>query len=106
MQVEFVKVEVLLPEIIIEKLRDELNSAGFLTVGNYDHVLSYSHVKGYWRPLDNSIPYKGKKGIVSFGEECKMEFRCKYKDIKRVISIIRSIHPYEEPIINVMPLIN
>ncbi|WP_099157098.1 divalent cation tolerance protein CutA [Virgibacillus ndiopensis] len=106
MEFEFVKVEVLLPKEYIEQLRDELNVIGILTVGNYDNVVSYSISKGYWRPLSESTPFNGNKGEISFGTECKMEFRCKYKQIEEVKNLIRSVHPYEEPIINVFPLLS
>lgn len=103
---EFVKVEVLLPEEYIENLRNELNNLGVLTVGNYDNVISYTFVKGYWRPMEGSTPFNGTKGEISFGIECKMEFRCLYKDIAEVRNVIKSIHPYEEPVINVIPLLD
>ncbi|WP_163530178.1 cytochrome C biogenesis protein [Halobacillus ihumii] len=100
-----VKIEVLLPEDFIKSLRDKLNDLGVLTVGDYDNVISYSESKGYWRPLKRSKPFKGIQGEISFGTECKMEFRCSYEDIEEVKHIIRTVHPYEEPIINVIPLL-
>ncbi|MDP7978199.1 divalent cation tolerance protein CutA [Bacillus sp. WLY-B-L8] len=39
------------------------------------------------------------------GTEYKMEFKCLYEKIEEVLSIIKSIHPYEEPVINVLPLL-
>lgn len=38
MNIKFVKVEVLLPEAYIERIRNELNKLGVLTVGNYENV--------------------------------------------------------------------
>lgn len=103
---KYVKVEVLLPEAYIEKVRDALNAIGVLRVGNYDHVISYSAVKGYWRPLEGATPFNGPVGEISFGTECKMEFNCLYQNIKDVENTIRSVHPYEEPVINVVSLLN
>lgn len=105
MYVKFVKVEVLLPEEYIETLRSRLNDIGVLTVGKYDHVISYSLVKGSWRPLEESKPFHGTIGEICFGTEYKMEFRCLYQNIEEVLSIIKNVHPYEEPIINVLPLL-
>ncbi|MDQ0159599.1 cytochrome C biogenesis protein [Alkalibacillus salilacus] len=106
MEYTYVKVEVLLPEDNIIKMRDSLNKMGVLTIGNYDNVISYSHVKGFWRPLTGAAPFDGSVNQISFGAECKMEFRCSYEDIKEVKNTIRQVHPYEEPVINVLPLID
>ncbi|MBP2080148.1 hypothetical protein J2Z64_004460 [Oceanobacillus polygoni] len=77
-----------------------------MTVGNYDNVLSYSVVKGYWRPLEEANPFNGSKGEISFGTECKMEFKCLMKNIDEVKELIKSTHPYEEPVINVIPILS
>ncbi|PLR76605.1 cytochrome C biogenesis protein [Bacillus sp. V3-13] len=105
MNFDYVKVEVLIPEEYIKKLRNELNEAGFLTVGLYDHVLSFSPVRGFWRPLEGAKPFAGSIGEISTGSECKVEFRCLFNQLKEVKAIIRSIHPYEHPIINAIPLL-
>lgn len=106
MEFKFVKIEVLLPEEYIEKVRDQLNDIGVLRVGNYDNVISYSHVNGYWRPLEEATPFRGTKGEISFGTECKMEFRCFKKNIEEVKKAIKNVHPYEEPVINVIPMLS
>lgn len=105
MDFEKCKVEVLIPENYIIPLRDKLNEAGILTVGKYDNVISYSEVKGYWRPLEGADPYDGVIGQVSSGQECKVEFRCRVQELATVKTMIKEIHPYEEPIINIFPLL-
>lgn len=105
MDFKYVKVEVLLPEEYIVRLRDKLNGLGVLTVGEYDNVVSYSETKGFWRPLKNAKPFNGTVGEISSGSECKMEFRCLYKNVEKVKNTIRSVHPYEEPVVNVLPLL-
>ncbi|WP_424955123.1 hypothetical protein [Jeotgalibacillus salarius] len=47
MNFDYVKLEVLLPEETIVPLRNRLNDAGILRIGAYDHVISYTHTKGY-----------------------------------------------------------
>ncbi|MFU0788504.1 cytochrome C biogenesis protein [Virgibacillus proomii] len=86
-------------------MRDKLNELGVLTIGNYDHVISYSHVNGYWRPLETAQPVHGTKHKINFGVECKMEFKCLYKYITKVNEIIKEYHPYEEPVIYIYPLL-
>ncbi|MCL1631979.1 hypothetical protein M3N64_08460 [Sporolactobacillus sp. CPB3-1] len=51
------KIEVFIPEDYIAPLRNRLNTLSILTVGNYDHVIPYSKVKGYWRPQKLSVQF-------------------------------------------------
>ncbi|EFI70287.1 hypothetical protein P9436_16500 [Lysinibacillus capsici] len=83
MDIKFVKFEVLLPEESIE------HKLGVLTVGHYDHVVSYTVTKGYWRPLNKAVPFNGKRGEIPFGTECNMEFKCLYAKINEVKKVIR-----------------
>lgn len=101
-----VKIEIFIPEEYIVKLRDELNKVDALRVGDYDNVFSITQVMGYWRPLEGSNPFSGKVGEISKGEECKMEIRCKSEYVKGALKVIKEIHPYEEPVINILPIIN
>jgi hypothetical protein len=102
---DFVKFEVNLPEKFIDEIRNALNEIGALTVGEYDHVISYSPVKGSWRPLEGSTPFNGSVGEVSFATEYKLEFRCPSKKMQEAKKIIEDIHPYEEPVVNIIPLL-
>lgn len=100
------KIEIYVPEEFIDVLRDELTSVGACKVGNYDAVTSYSLVKGTWRPLKESNPYSGQIDEICHGTEYKMEIRCDKNIAEKVIAVIKKVHPYETPLINVIPLIN
>lgn len=106
MEFEKVKIEIFVPEEYIIKLRQELNKVNACTVGDYDNVMSISNVRGYWRPLEGSNPFNGEIGKVCEGEECKVELVCKSEYVKNAIKIIKEIHPYEEPVINIIPIVN
>lgn len=106
MEFKEVKIEIFVPEEYITKLRDELNKANALKIGDYDNVISITKVKGYWRPLEGSNPFNGEVGQICKGEECKVELRCKREYVKNAIKVIKEIHPYEEPVINIIPIIN
>lgn len=71
-----------------------------------DHCVSVIQVSGYWRPLTGSNPYDGTIEEISYGQECKMEIRCKIDYVSNAINIIKKIHPYEEPLYNIIPLVN
>lgn len=100
------KIEIYVPEKYVEQIRDALNKIGACSVGNYDNVVAITQITGYWRPLEGSNPFDGEKGTISKGKECKMEIRCKHEFVKESIKKIKEIHPYEEPLINVIPILN
>lgn len=106
MEISQVKVETYVPKEYVEKIRDELNEIGACKVGNYDHVMSVLHVEGSWKPLKNSNPFNGEKEEINYGTECKMEVRCPFSKVEETVRVIKRIHPYEEPLINILPLLN
>lgn len=102
-----VKLECFIPEEYVGRLRDELNKNGVLTVdGLYDYCMAVSKVKGSWRPLAGSSPYAGETGKICEAEEAKIEFTCKKNLCRTAVQIISKVHPYEKPVINVIPLIS
>lgn len=101
------KIETFIPEEYVDKLRESLNAIGALSIGgNYDNCISVSKVTGYWRPLQGANPFKGNIGKVSSEEEYKVEFCCKSEVAEKAVETIKIVHPYEEPVINVIPLSN
>lgn len=105
-EIKEVKLEIYIPEEFVELLRDSLADIGLCRVGNYSHVISYQNTKGFWKPLENSNPYHGEKGEICAGSETKMEVRCPIEKVTDAMTVIRNIHPYEEPLINIVPLLN
>ena len=101
-----VKFEIYIPSSHVDKLRDAINNTGALTIGKYDNCISITEVTGYFRPLEGSKPYLGNENKLSIEKELKMEFRC-HKDLAiEVINVIKVVHPYEEPVYNIIPIIN
>jgi hypothetical protein len=43
---------------------------------------------------------------MEFIEEDKLEFICDIDNVKFVLSELRKVHPYEEPAIDIVPLID
>ncbi|MBU5254999.1 hypothetical protein [Tissierella praeacuta] len=106
MEIKEVKIEIYIPGEYVIELRDELNKSNACKVGDYDNCISVTNVRGYWRPLEGANPYNGQVGEICEGEECKVEARCKIEYVKKAIEAIRKIHPYEEPLFNIVPIIN
>ncbi|CCG56384.1 nitrogen regulatory protein PII [Brachyspira pilosicoli WesB] len=101
-----VKIEVYIPEEYRDKLREALNDIGVLGVGNYDNVMSVTKVTGYWRPLKNANPFDGEINKLSKASEDKIEFATDINNVENAVKVIKEVHPYEEPVINIIPLIN
>lgn len=101
-----VKLEIYLPREYVEPILEALHELGAGMVGNYDHVTSFSPVQGTWQPNEAANPYEGIQKELSYGNEYKLEVRCPYDLVKQAVSTIRQLHPYEEPLINILPLLN
>jgi hypothetical protein len=100
------KLEIFIPGEFLGKLQEAITRAGAGRVGSYDHCMSFYPVKGCWRPLEGSNPYLGKVGEVETGEEVKVEINCRHAYVAEVLRAIREVHPYETPLVNIIPLAN
>ncbi|GIF77050.1 cytochrome c biogenesis protein [Asanoa siamensis] len=102
--VERLKVEVLVPDTHVEAVLAALHAAGAGAIGSYDHCVSSWRVDGRWRPLPGSSPYLGQIGAVMHGSETKIESICDVDQVRGVVDAVRAVHPYEEPVIHLLPL--
>ncbi len=100
----YCKMEIFIPETHLEALRTALQGVDAGHIGNYDSCLSYSKVTGCWRPLAGSSPYVGEENAVSAEPELKVEVTCLRENVDITIEAVKKVHPYEEPVINVIPL--
>ncbi len=97
------KVEIFISETHLPHLQRALQEVDAGHIGNYDSCLSYSTVMSTWRPLEGADPYSGTIGVVSVEPELKVEVTVIKRNIEETIRAVRAIHPYEEPVINVIP---
>ena len=101
-----VKIEVYLPAENLEDMRKALLNANAGIVGNYDNVFATTPVTGHWRPMEGANPYLGQTGKLETAPEIKIEINCETRYVAGAIQAIRSAHPYEEPLIRVIPILN
>ena len=101
---ELYKLEIFLPESHFEAVRRALWSVDAGHIGQYDRCLSWSRVQSCWRPLAGADPYDGTPGELSQAEEIKIEVCCQAPRLAETLKAIKAAHPYEEPVINVLPL--
>ena len=104
MEFEFCKLEIFLPESHLEAVQQALWSVDAGHIGAYDRCLSRSRVESCWRPLEGTDPFLGMPGELCRAEEWKVEVCCREDRLAETLAAVRAAHPYEEPVINVIPL--
>lgn len=106
MKFKFLKIVVFVPESHANKIREVLADSGAGNIGNYDYC-SFS-VKGIGRFRGNkkSNPAIGRRGKIEEVEEEKIETICPSEKLGKILKAIKEIHPYEEPVIDIYPLLN
>lgn len=101
-----VKIIVMIPPENVEEIRNAICEAGAGIIGNYTHCSTSTKCIGTFKPTENANPYIGEKNKFEIVDEEKLEIVCDVNIVKKVISKIREIHPYEEPAIDIIPLID
>ena len=105
MDFSFLKLEIFIPESHFPMLQKALQDVDAGHIGNYDSCLSYSPVMGCWRPLPGTNPFIGKTNEVSCEPELKVEVTIRSEQLRNTIRAVKAVHPYEEPVINVIPVL-
>ena len=101
-----VKIIVTIPIQNVEEVRNAICEAGAGIIGNYTHCSMSTKCIGTFKPNDNANPYIGENNKLEFVEEEKLEVVCDINNVKNVISKLREVHPYEEPAIDIIPLLD
>jgi len=101
-----VKISVTVPSENVNKLREEMCKMGAGVIGNYSHCSISTNCIGTFKPNKDADPYIGLSDKMEFVEEIKLELICEVEKVKKVISKLREVHPYEEPGIDIIPLID
>lgn len=103
---ELVKLVVFVPEKNADKIRQALGEAGAGKIGDYSFC-SYS-IKGIGRfkPGDNANPHIGQTGKLEQVNEERIEVACKKDQVEKIINVIKEVHPYEEVVIDIYPMLS
>ena len=103
--VKKVKIIVTIPVTNINEVRNVICSEGAGVIGNYTYCTTSTKCIGTFIPTENANPYIGTQNKLEFVEEEKLEVICNIDIIKKVLKKLREVHPYEEPAIDIIPLI-
>lgn len=106
LSVNRVKIIVTIPIENVEEVRNAICEAGAGIIGNYSYCSMSTKCIGTFKPNDNANPYIGENNKLEFVDEEKLEVVCDVNNVKKVIAKLREVHPYEEPAIDIIPLLN
>lgn len=103
-----VKIVVMVPRKNTQEVRDAICNAGAGTItgSNYSYCTSYVKSLGTFIPNNDANPYIGKANKLEIVKEDRLEVLCESNKVKNVISRLREVHPYEEPAIDIIPLLD
>ncbi len=103
---EQIQVVVGVPTSHLHDILDALASAGAGELGNYSYCSYASIGTGRFRPNEAAHPAVGERGEINEVEEMRVETICPRDRAKAVVAAIRAAHPYEEPMIYLIPLMS
>ena len=101
-----VQIFVTVPVDNVENVRKAVCEAGAGIIGEYSYCTSSTRVTGTFIPSENANPYIGELNKLEYVDEEKLEFVCEVDKVKKVIEQLMVNHPYEEPAIDIIPLID
>lgn len=101
-----VKISTTVPKENADALREALGKAGAGRVGAYSFCSFSVTGQGRFIPDENANPHIGEANELEVVEEERIEVVCERAIAKRVVAFLKQAHPYEEVIIDVIPLID
>lgn len=90
----------------VEPILEAIASAGGGVVGDYTHCAFTNDGFGRFKPTESAQPHVGAVNTINKETEVRIETFCLRSIGKKVVSAIREAHPYEEPIIYIIPMLS
>lgn len=108
MQIDIKKVKILVtvPTENLEELRTAICNAWAGTIGNYTFCSITTKAIGTFKPNSIAEPYIWEKNKLQYVNEERLEVVCDITNVKNVLKELRKVHPYEEPGVDIIPLID
>ena len=101
-----VRISTTVPVASADALREALGKAGGGDFGNYSFC-SFSVVgTGRFMPNENANPHIGKANVLETVDEEQVAIVCDRTNARQVLAALKKAHPYEEPIIQIIPLLD
>jgi len=94
------------PEVDLPAVLDAISGAGGGIIGHYTHCAFTNAGLGRFKPSADANPHTGAKEAINAEDEWRIETFCDRDKAKAVAAAIREAHPYEEPVIYILPLLD
>lgn len=79
-----------------ERVKEALFAVGVGRYENYECCAFETLGMGQFKPINKANPHIGELNKVELVEEYKVEMICEETLIKKAISVLKEVHPYEE----------
>jgi hypothetical protein len=106
MEFEQVYIVNTVPEENLADVLDAISAAGGGIVGHYTHCAFTNAGVGRFKPSDAATPHSGSVNQINAEPEWRIETFCRRDQARAVVEAIHQAHPYEEPVIYVLPLLD
>lgn len=83
-----------------------LGDSGAGLIGEYHHCSISIDGVGRFIPGENAQPFIGEIGVPEKVIEERIETPCNKSDLKEIIKAVKEAHPYEEPVIEIYPMLS
>ena len=90
----------------VDAVLNAIAEAGGGVLGDYTHCAYISRGQGHFKPDESANPHVGDRGQINAVDEMRIETFCDRDRAKAVVAGIRAVHPYEEPVIYLIPLLD
>ena len=90
----------------VEAVLNALGETGAGEIGWYTHCAFTNPGIGRFRPDARSNPAVGEREVINRVEEVRIETVCQRDRVKAALAALRAAHPYEEPAIYILPVLN
>ncbi len=100
------KIVTMVPVDNVDSVREAMCSVGAGIIENYTYCTTSIKCVGTFMPNEQAHPYIGANNKLEFVDEIRLEVTCESKKVKDVVAKLKLVHPYEEPNIDIYPLLD
>jgi hypothetical protein len=95
-----------IPESHLSVVLEAISNAGAGVIGHYTHCSFSLAGTGRFKPDAEAHPAVGEREQINAEPEIRIETFCPREQVRAVTAALRAAHPYEEPVIYLLPMLN